>query len=118
NTMSLNYDTSGRLTQIVDDLDRTNTVAYDTSGHVASVTDCFGRTVTYHYYRGLIGEPGGAGDLASVTSPPVTGTPNGNDFPSGKTTTYTYSTGYLDDRENHLLLTVRDANGQVKYEHV
>ena len=29
NTMSLHYDGAGRLTQVVDDLDRTNTVAYD-----------------------------------------------------------------------------------------
>jgi len=66
NTMSLNYDTSGRLTKIVDDLDRTNTVAYDSDGRVAEVMDFSGRTVTYHYYRGLPGEPGSAGDLASV----------------------------------------------------
>ena len=89
NTMSLNYDGSGLLTQIVDDLDRTNTMAYNTDGRLASVTDSFGRMVTYQYYHGLPGEQGGPGDLASVTSPPVTGTPNGNDFPSGKTTTYT-----------------------------
>ena len=54
---------------------------------------------------------GRRGDLKSVTSPPVTGTPNGNDFPDGKTTTYTYSTGYTNDAENHLLLSVIDANG-------
>jgi len=74
--------------------------------------------VTYQYYRGLPGEQGGPGDLASVTSPPVTGTPNGNDFPLGKTTAYTYSTGYLDDRENHLLLSVIDAQGQTVSLHI
>jgi len=58
------------------------------------------------------------GDLKTVTSPPVTGTPNGNDFPFGKTTTYTYSTGFADERENHLLLSVMDANRQVTHQHV
>ena len=118
NAMLLNYDASGRLAQIVDALGRTNTVAYDTAGRVAGVTDFSGRTVTYQYYQGLPGEPGGAGDLKSVTSPPVTGTPHGNDFPTGKTTTYTYSAGYADERENHLLLSVIDATGQTIRTHV
>jgi len=109
-TMTLGYDTSGRLAQIVDDLDRTNTIAYNTSGQLASVTDFTGRTVRYEY--------DGNGDLVACVSPPVTGTPNGNDFPGGKTNRYTYSTGYLDDRENHLLLSVIDPTGQVIYKHV
>ena len=45
-------------------------------------------------------------------------TPNTNDFPAGKTYTYTYSTGYTNDRENHLLLTVTDPKGQTPYVHV
>ncbi|NKB25789.1 MAG: hypothetical protein GKR87_15735 [Kiritimatiellae bacterium] len=66
-----------------------------------------GRSVTYRYYNGI--EPGGNfGDLKSVTTPSVTGTPNGNDFPNGKTTTYTYTTGSSDDRLNHNLLTITD----------
>ena len=120
-TMTLGYDPSGRLAQIVDDLGRTNTVAYNPAGQVASVTDFTGRSVTYQYYQGLKGEKGGAGDLKSVTSPPVTGTPNGNDFPDGKTTTYTYSSSFPLDRENHLLLTVTDPKNQTaavfSYEH-
>ena len=120
-TMALGYDTGGRLAQIVDDLGRTNTVAYDTSGRVAIVTDFTGRSVTYQYYSGAKSDNGSAGDLMSVTSPPVTGTPNGNDFPSGKTTTYTYSKSFSNDRENHLLLTVTDPKGQTaavfSYEH-
>jgi len=121
-TMTLGYDTSGRLVQVVDDLDRTNTMACDASGLVTNVTDFTGRSVTYQYYSGDPSETdGSAGDLKSVTSPPVTGTPNGNDFPDGKTTTYTYSTGYANDAENHLLLTVTDPKGQLAcqftYEH-
>ena len=120
-TMTLGYDTSGRLVQIVDDLGRTNTVAYNTSGQVASVTDFSGRSVTYQYYSGAKADNGSAGDLKSVTSPAVIGTPNGNDFPTGKTTTYTYSKSFPLDRENHLLLTVTDPKGQTAavfiYEH-
>ena len=88
----------------MDDLGRTNTVAYDLAGHLAGVTDFSGRVVRYEY--------DGNGDLVACISPAVTGTPNGNDFPGGKTNRYTYSTGYPDDRENHLLLTVTDPKGQ------
>jgi YD repeat-containing protein len=110
NTMSLSYDGSGQLAQIVDDLSRTNTVAYDLAGRVTSVTDFSGRVVRYEY--------DGNGDLAACVSPAVTGTPNGNDFPGGKTNRYTYSTGYINDAENHLLLTVIDAKGQTACTHV
>ena len=113
NTVSLSYDTAGRLSAVIDDLGRSHTVAYDTAGRLASVTDSFGRSVTYRYYAGLPSDPGGGlGDLKSVTSPPVTGTPTGNDFPEGKTTTYTYSAGSTAEPENHLLLSVADALGQ------
>ena len=118
NTMALSYGGSGRLAQIVDDLGRTNTIAYDAAGRVASVTDFSGRTVTYQYYGGKPGEAGEAGDLKSATSPAVLKTPTGNDFPSGKPTTYTYSTGYADDRENHLLLSILDANGDTTQRHI
>jgi integrase len=39
---------------------------------------------------------GGDGDLKSATTPAITGTPNGNDYPSGRTTTYTYSKGFAE----------------------
>ncbi|MEK7781066.1 MAG: DUF6531 domain-containing protein [Verrucomicrobiota bacterium] len=110
NTMKLHYDGGGRLIEVMDDLDRTNTVAYNVAGQIASVMDFSGRIVRYEYDSN--------GDLVTVISPAVIGTPNGNDFPGGKTNTYTYSSGYLDDRENHLLLTAKDAKGQVQYEHV
>jgi len=62
------------LAEVVDDLDRTNTVTCASDGQVASVTDFSGRRVTYVYYE--LGETGGSpGDLKSVTSPPTT------DFP-------------------------------------
>ncbi len=105
NTMSLNYDSSGRLAQIVDDLGRTNTVAYDSKGRLTSVTDFSGRTVTYQY--------DGNGDLITVISPPVTGTPTGNDFPGGITNHYTYTSGNADQQLNHNLATCTDGNGQI-----
>ena len=43
-----------------------------------------------------------------MTTPAVTGTCTGNDFPDGKTTVYTYSKGFDDDRLNHNLLTITD----------
>ena len=111
NALTLSYDGSGRLVQVTDTLGRGHVLQYTPAGRIASVTDCTGRTVTYSYYAG---EPGGSvGDLKSVTSPPVTGTPNGNDFPTGKTITYTYTSGNSDERMNHLMLTVRDALGQL-----
>lgn len=118
NLSTCGYDGAGRLAAVVDDLGRTNSVAYDPTGRISSVTDFSGRSVTYTYYRGLPLEDGAPGDLATVTSPPVTGTPNTNDFPAGKTTAYTYSHGFPDDRENHLLLSTVDPKGQTAAEFV
>ncbi|MEM7392461.1 MAG: DUF6531 domain-containing protein, partial [Verrucomicrobiota bacterium] len=102
NTLGLNYDPVGRLTNVVDTLDRSISLHYGANGFIERVRDFAGREVVYTYYDGV--EPGGnAGDLKSVTTPTVTGTPNGNDFPAGKTTRYTYSTGFADDRMNHNL---------------
>lgn len=111
NALTCEYDEAGRLVHVIDTLGRTNSVAYTPDDRVASVTDCTGRTVTYDYYAA--GESGGTtGDLKSVTSPPVTGTPNRNDFPSGKTVSYTYTSGQTDERLNHLLLSVTDGLGR------
>ena len=111
NAVTCAYGDTGRLAQVIDALDRTFTLTYTPEGRVATVSDFTGRTVTYAYYGQ--GEAGGnAGDLKSVTSPPVTGTPNGNDFPLGKTVTYTYTTGFADPRQNSLMLSIVDALGQ------
>ena len=59
---------------------------------VSAVVDFSGRMVRYTYY--VPGNPNGADSaLLSIRSPVVSGTPTGNNFPSGKTTTFTYSTG-------------------------
>jgi RHS repeat-associated protein len=107
NTMRFFYDPQGRLERINDTLERDIRLRYNTQGLIETVTDFAGRIVRYAYYGD--NEPGGGpGDLKSVTSPAVTGTPNGNDFPNGKTTSYTYSKGFADDRLNHNLLTITD----------
>lgn len=111
NAILLHY-VDGRLMTLEDTLGRLHSIAYNADGRIESVTDSTGRTVTYTYYGA--GDPAGApGDLRSVTSPPVTGTPNGNDFPLGKTTVYTYTQGYADPQVNHLLLTVTEPSGDV-----
>ena len=107
NTIRLAYDALGRLATISDTLDRDISIAYDDDGFIAALTDFTGREVRYEYYRD--GDAGGGhGDLRSVRSPLVTDTPNGNDFPKGKFVTYTYSTGFADERLNHNLLTITD----------
>ncbi|MFO0983632.1 MAG: DUF6531 domain-containing protein [Planctomycetota bacterium] len=111
NALALQYDSLGRLNQITDTLDHVITVAYSADGHISSITDFAGRQVTYAYY-GAGDADGSQGDLKSVTSPAVTGTPNGNDFPAGKTTTYTYSHGFADAALNHNLLGIVDARGR------
>ncbi|HXH26046.1 MAG TPA: RHS repeat-associated core domain-containing protein, partial [Vicinamibacterales bacterium] len=112
NAMTFSYDGAGRLVTIRDDLNRPYTLTYNTAGRLASVCDFTGRCWTYAYYGE--GEAGGSpGDLKSVTTPAIVGTPNGNDFPDGRTVTYTYTTGHADDRLNHLLLTVTNARGTV-----
>jgi YD repeat-containing protein len=111
NTMLFAYDAQGRLTTITDTLQRNVSVAYDGTGHILSVTDFAGRAVHYAYYAA--GDAGGsAGDLKSATTPAVVGTPNGNDCPAGKTTVYTYSRGFADERLNHNLLSITDASGR------
>ncbi len=111
NALVFAYDPAGRLSAITDTLGHVHTLAYDAPGRIASLTDFDGRTVTYSYYGP--GDPSGSeGDLAAMTSPAVVGTPTLNDFPAGKTTAYTYSTGFADDRLNHDLLSITDPKGQ------
>jgi RHS repeat-associated protein len=110
NELHFVYDGAGQLAAVIDTLDRSITIGYNAGGFISSITDWTGRQVRYEYYQ--VGEVGGSfGDLKSVTTPAVTGTPNGNDFPDGKTTIYTYSTGFSDNRLNHNLLTITDPSG-------
>ncbi len=107
NALRFGYNPTGRLVEVVDTLDRTNRITYNGVGKIESVTDHSGRTVTYVYWT-----TSADGGIRSVTSPPVVGTPNGNDFPAGKTTQYFYSQGFADSRLNNNLTRIIDANGQ------
>jgi RHS repeat-associated protein len=82
-TMRFVYDDDEKLTFVYDTMGRPIQYKYDASDRLAEVDDFCGRTVRFSYDAG--------GDLVSATSPVVTGTPNGNDFPTGKTERYTYS---------------------------
>ena len=98
NTLQFAYDGSGRLQTVTDTLGRAITYAYDGNDRLTTVSDYSGRTVTLAY--------DGNGDLVSITTPVVTGTPNGNDFPDGKTTVFSYTSGFDDERLNHNLTTI------------
>jgi YD repeat-containing protein len=89
NTLRFLYDQHGRLQTIFDTLDRPIQISYTPDNFISSVTDFTGRRVAYEHYGD--GDPDGRrGGLKAVISPQVTETPNANDFPDGKRTTYTY----------------------------
>jgi len=95
NALTFSYNSQGQLVTVTDTLGRPISYTYDTNGRLTQITDFIGRTVAYAYDA--------AGNLVSATTPAVTGTPNGNDFPAGKTTRYTYDS-------NHRLLTITRPN--------
>lgn len=70
------------------------------------------RRVTYQYY-GSSDPDGNEFDLESVTLPEIVDTVTNNNFPSGITTTYTYSTGSMVAELNGNLLTIEDGLSQV-----
>ncbi|MBL8792802.1 MAG: hypothetical protein JNM56_02755 [Planctomycetia bacterium] len=102
NALTYEYNNLDQLARVKDTLGRTITYTFNSAGRLASVTDFFNRTVVFSYNA--------VGDLTAVRSPIVTGTPNGCDFPAGKTEQYTYSSGFVDERLNHNLLTVTAPN--------
>jgi YD repeat-containing protein len=99
--MSFFYNAQRQLSRVNDTLGRDILYQYYpagvNAGRLMEVDDFFGRKISFTYDAN--------GDLVAVTGPAVTGTPNGNDFPLGKTTRYTYSSGASDVRLNHNLLT-------------
>jgi RHS repeat-associated protein len=110
NGVSFSYDGIGNLILITDSLGRTIQLIYRIDGRLSHLLDFTGRLVTFGY-------DDANGDLTMVTSPsvPTGSTPNGNDFPGGKTTRYTYSSGSLDADLNHNLLTIRRPNEVAVY---
>ncbi|NIM11129.1 MAG: hypothetical protein GTO45_04005 [Candidatus Aminicenantes bacterium] len=102
NSLVFKYHNNGKLYIVLDSLSRKIQYFYNDSGRLEKVKDFMGREVRYSYSP--------EGDLIAVTSPAVTGTPNTNDFPNGKTIKYTYSSGYEDLSLNHNLLTITSPN--------
>ena len=113
NTMLFGYDASGLLVSIADAMGRVVNLRY-TNGRLSSVEDDTGREVRYDYY-GPSDPDGTEGDLKSVRSPLVVGTPHGNDFPNGKTTNYTYTSGFSDPDLNSNLTAVIDGEGRAVF---
>ncbi len=93
NRLTFQYDHQGLLESLTDPMGRAVALTYDAAGRITEIRDFFDRPWSYAYDA--------AGNLTSVTSPPVTGTPNGNDFPAGKTTSHTY------DPDHNLLSVIR-----------
>ena len=103
NTQTYQYDPSNRLEFVTDTLGRTIQYFYDpTTGFIQEVRDYSNRSVFFQYSP--------AGDLEAVTTPAVVGTPTGNDFLGGKTTAYSYSSGFAEERLNHNLETITAPN--------
>ena len=102
NQMQFQYNAFSQLTNVVDTLGRNISYSYNADGRLTNIMDFTGRALRFSYDAQQ--------DLVSVTTPPVIGTPNGNDFPNGKTTLYTYANGFGDGRFNHNLLAVTAPN--------
>jgi RHS repeat-associated protein len=104
NKLTFSYNAQGLLSTATDPLGRTFTFTYDPGGTglLTGVTDYAGRTESFSYDA--------LGEMVSETTPPVTGTPTGNDFPSGKTTRYTYSEFYSSEALNHEITSITAPN--------
>jgi len=102
NRMRFKYNYQGQLVRVVDTLGRPIDYIYNKSGLLTEVRDFINRSVKFEYDQN--------NDLIAVTSPTVTGMPNGNNFPQGKTTNYTYSSGFDGKILNHNLLTIKAPN--------
>ena len=104
--LSFFYNEKRQLVRVNDSLARDIVYRYivggPNDGRLREIQDFMGRRVAFNYDTN--------GDLVDVTSPIVLEAPNGNDFPQGKTTRYTYSTGFADARLNHNLLSITRPN--------
>jgi len=110
NTMKFIYGPAGELLQIRDTLYesaneiRKVLVFWNTSlTRIEKIRDWTGREINYAYYEAGDND-GSPGDLKTVTSPSTT------QHPSGCTTLYTYSIGFVSPVLNHNLLTITKPN--------
>jgi RHS repeat-associated protein len=102
NILTLNYDASNRLSTIVDTLGRIISFAYTPEGRIDYFTDFYDpaspRKVNFTYDT--------KGDLWKVTLP-IT-----SDYPSGKTTTYSYLSGQANPALSHNLQSITNPCGE------
>jgi RHS repeat-associated protein len=106
NRMRFKYNVAKQLVEVIDTLGRSIAYKYDTQGHLIEVEDFSGRKLTFQYDDQSSTARTGGRDLIGVTSPPVIGTPNGNNFAHGKTTRYRYSSALADEKLNHNLVEI------------
>ncbi|MBI4241134.1 MAG: RHS repeat protein, partial [Candidatus Rokubacteria bacterium] len=92
NRVTYQYDFQGLLTSVTDALGRGIRYRYNAEGRIVDVSDFSGRSWIYSYDAD--------GNLVSVETPGAGGAAG------GRTTTYTYSSGFSDPRLNHNLLSV------------
>ena len=102
NTMRFERNNQAQLIRATDTFGRAVDYFYNEDGRLISVRDFIDRTINFDYDDN--------GDLISTTGPVVSGTPNGNNFPAGKTTRYNYSSGFVDPNLNHNLLSITAPN--------
>ncbi|MBE9549283.1 MAG: RHS repeat-associated core domain-containing protein [Proteobacteria bacterium] len=101
NSMSFRYDVAGNLVQVKDTYGRVFEFSYQLFGgrqRLSILRDFSGREVHYDYDSN--------GDLLTVRSPIVTGTSTANNFPTGRTESYSYISGNPATVLNHNLSTV------------
>lgn len=89
---------TGTVSQARCDLGGVISFGYDENGRLTTITDFSGREVRYTYDA--------EGNLITARSPVVTNTPNGNDFPEGKTELYVYDTNNPDPDLAHNLVRI------------
>ena len=100
--LSFEYNSDGLLATALDSYKRPIQFTYNPDKRLEKITAFTGQEVRYSYDE--------HGHLVAVTSPAVTGTVTGNDFPEGKQWRYTYSHGNANEALNHNLLTVTAPN--------
>lgn len=114
---SYNFDSSGRLTSIVDLWGKTLNVAYNGSDKVSTVTDAYNRTLTFNYSGSQLSS------VADSSGRSVSFTYSGTDLatasdPEGKADRFTYDGEHritqIRNHDDQLIATnVYDASGKV-----
>jgi len=101
NQLHFVHDAEGRLSTITDTVGRVLTLSYDGSGKLSTLADGTMREWVYQHNQT---------DLEFVRTPAITGTPTGNDFPLGRTTTYHYTSA-----SSGRISSITDPRGTVRF---